>query len=367
MAARPFSRPCLACGAVLLSLAALGFLSVTAQADKKAEPPENQAKLNPNKPPGPPPPGMVWIAGGEFFMGIAADSIPKKFPRHFHDAVFVHKVYVDGFWMDKTEVTNEDFARFVKASRYLTIAERKPDPKDYPGVPPEKVPQEPFSIVFTPPGPKDDVDLGDRLSWWKMVKGASWKHPEGPANNLKGREKHPVVHICWEDAMAYCQWAKKRLPTEAEWEFAARGGLDRKLYCWGEQLKPKGKWMCNAWQGDFPRENTRADGFAATAPVGTFPPNGYGLVDMAGNVWEWCLDWYQEDYYRHSAKRNPKGPNGPKAGFDPQEPGVPKRIMRGGSFLCADNYCLRYIPGARGKGEPKSAANHVGFRCVRDP
>jgi formylglycine-generating enzyme len=329
---------------------------------RPAEKPAARPRLNPNKPPGPAPTGMVWIPGGEFYMGIARKQLPKGFdsPDIFQDAFHVHKVYVDGFWMDKTEVTNEQFARFVKATGYVTLAERKPDPRDFPGLPAEKVPGKPFSIVFQKPKSEDVEPLG----WWKAVPGACWKHPEGPGSNLKGRDSHPVVHVAWDDAVAYARWAGKRLPTEAEWEFAARGGLDRKLYCWGNDLKPGGKWVCNIWQGKFPFKNTAEDGFEGTAPVGSFPANGYGLRDMAGNVWEWCADWYRPDYYEDSPARNPKGP---KDSYDPFEPGIPKRVLRGGSFLCADNYCMRYLPGARSKAEPRSAASHTGFRCVKDP
>jgi formylglycine-generating enzyme required for sulfatase activity len=304
---------------------------------------------------------MVWVRGGKFYMGIAKTQLPKylSIPDLFEDAVAVHKVYVDGFWMDRTEVTNEQFARFVKATGYVTMAERKPDPRDFPGVPPEKVPTAPCSIVFRKPsGPHAEA-----RDWWKVVKGASWKHPEGPGSDLKGREKHPVVQVCWDDAIAYAKWAGKRLPTEAEWEFAARGGLDRKLYCWGDKQKPGGKWMCNVWQGEFPLRNTAEDGFAGMATVGSFAPNGYGLYDMAGNAWEWCADFYRPDYYEKSLARNPKGP---ASSYDPFEPGVAKRVLRGGSFLCADNYCMRYLPGARSRGEPRSTANHTGFRCVKD-
>jgi formylglycine-generating enzyme required for sulfatase activity len=296
------------------------------------------------------PEGMVWIPGGEFLMG-EPDPI-------FPDAKPVHKVYVDGFWMDRTEVTNAQFARFVEATGYVTVAERPPDPKEFPTVPPEKL--VPGSIVFSPP--HKEVSLDQPLSWWRYVPGADWRHPEGPDSNLEGREHHPVVQVGWYDAQAYSKWAGKRLATEAEWEYAARGGLKQKRYCWGDELLPGGKWQANIWQGDFPRKNTKEDGFEKTAPVGSFPANGYGLFDMSGNVWEWCADWYRPDYYAGSPARNPQGPD---SSFDPNEPNLPKRVQRGGSFLCSDSYCVRYHPGARGKGEPGSAASHIGFRCVR--
>jgi formylglycine-generating enzyme required for sulfatase activity len=295
---------------------------------------------------------MVWIPGGEFWMGSDDESM--------RDAQPVHRVRVDGFWMDRTEVTNAQFAQFVAVTGYVTVAERTPDSKDYPDAPPELL--VPGSIVFTPPpGP---VPLSNHLVWWRYVPGADWRHPEGPDSSIAGRENHPVVQVCWYDAVAYCQWAGKRLPTEAEWEFAARGGLERKRYVWGDELNPGGKWMVNNWQGRFPSENTAADGFTRTSPVGTFPPNGYGLHDMAGNVWEWCADWYQPGYPAHDRTPNPQGPD---VSHDPAEPGVPKRVQRGGSFLCSDLYCTRYLPGARGKGAPDSGASHVGFRCVLSP
>jgi formylglycine-generating enzyme required for sulfatase activity len=296
--------------------------------------------------PGPVPDDMVWVPGGVFYMGST----------EFDDAQPIHKVLVDGFWMDRTEVTNAQFQQFVDATGYVTIAEKPPDSKQHPG-------QKPFSFVFTPPDKAVNPNECSHLTWWKDVKGADWRHPEGPASDLKGRENHPVVHVSYIDAQAYAAWANKRLPTEAEWEFAARGGLDRKRFCWGDELTPGGKYMANSWQGEFPNKNTLQDGFAGTAPVGSFPANGFGLVDMAGNVWEWCFDWYHPAYYRFSPDKNPQGP---RASFDPQEPAVPKRVQRGGSYLCSDNYCMRYLPGARGKGEPESAANHIGFRCVRD-
>lgn len=301
-------------------------------------------------PPGPAPVGMVWIPPGRFDMGSEHES--------FADAQPVHAVEVNGFWMDRHEVTNAEFARFVKATAYRTIAERKPNPKDFPGVPEDKLVA--GSIVFTPPGAA--VPLDNYTQWWQYVPGASWRHPEGPKSNLKGREKHPVVQVCWDDAVAYAKWAGKRLPTEAEWEYAARGGLKQKDYVWGETFRPAGKFMANTFQGQFPSRNSEADHWSRTAPVASFRPNRFGLYDMAGNVWEWCADWYRPDTYATSPRRNPQGP---PDSDDPQEPGVPKRVQRGGSFLCSDQYCTRYMPGGRGKGAIDSGASHLGFRCVR--
>lgn len=303
------------------------------------------------------PPGMVWVPGGEFTMGTDEPMMTDARP--------LHRVYVDGFWMDRTEVTNEAFARFVDATGYRTVAERPLDPKDFPNVPPEAL--VPGSIVFTPP--KEPVPLTNHLAWWSYVPGASWRTPEGPGSNIDGRARHPVVHVAFEDAEAYCKWAGKRLPTEAEFERAARGGLDGKRYGWGDEMKPGGKAQANTWQGHFPNENTREDGHAGTAPVASYPPNPFGLYDLAGNVWEWCADWYRPDTYAKNAAAGGvvKNPKGPPDSFDPAEPGTPKRVQRGGSFLCSDQYCTRYVPGGRGKGAIDSATTHIGFRCVKDP
>jgi sulfatase modifying factor 1 len=290
-------------------------------------------------------------------------------PDTMDDARPVHRVYVDGFWMDATEVTNEAFAEFVAATQYVTVAERKPRPEDYPGVPVDKLVT--GSVVFTPPD--RPVSLGNPLAWWSYLPGADWRHPEGPGSNLTGRGKHPVVHIAYEDAEAYAKWAGKRLPTEAEWEFASRGGLAGKRYIWGDELQPGGRWMGNIFEGAFPHQNTGADGYTGTAPVGHYDANGYGLYDMAGNVWEWCSDWYRPDTYalqvaaaRGGVVRNPTGPERTDS-YDPQERGMPKRVQRGGSFLCTDQYCTRYMLGSRGKGAPDTGSNHLGFRCVQQP
>jgi formylglycine-generating enzyme required for sulfatase activity len=304
--------------------------------------------------PGQAPEGMVWIPGGEFWMGSDESD--------FTDARPWHRVYVSGFWMDKTEVTNEQFEKFVRATGYVTIAERTPTREEFPTAPQENLVA--GSVVFTPPD--QAVPLDNHLQWWSYVKGANWRHPIGPDSDLKGKEKYPVVHIGYDDALAYCKWAGKRLPTEAEFEFAARGGLDRKPYAWGDEFRPGGKWMANTFQGHFPDKNTGEDGFVGTAPVGSFPPNRYGLYDIAGNVWEWCSDWYRPDYYKILADKGvARNPQGPPDSFDPSEPGTKKRVHKGGSFLCTDQYCKRYEPGGRGKGEPDTGTNHLGFRCVR--
>lgn len=298
---------------------------------------------------------MVWVPGGEFWMGTDHSRMGDSRP--------VHRVYVDGFWMDKTEVTNAQFAKFVENTGYVTLAEKTPTAAEFPGAPPENLVA--GSVIFQPPD--HDVPLDNHFRWWGYVKGANWRHPEGPNSDLKGKEAHPVVHVAWPDAVAYAAWAGKRLPTEAEWEFAARGGLDRKPYVWGDEFAPAGRQESNIFQGAFPNRNTLEDGYRTTAPAGSFKANGYGLYDMAGNVWEWVADWYRPDTYAQQAAqgvaRNPRGPSG---SFDPSEPGIPKRVMRSGSFLCSDQYCSRYMPGGRGKGDINTGTNHLGFRCVRD-
>lgn len=312
------------------------------------------------------PPGMVWIPGGEFSMGskeVTATTCPiLEGMRLVADARPVHQVQLSGFWMDETEVTNEEFDRFVKATGYLTVAERTPTAQELPGVLAENLVA--GGAVFSPVS--EHVAVTDSYQWWRYVPGANWRHPEGLQSNLKGREKHPVVQIAYQDAEAYAKWAGKKLPTEAQYEFAARGGLAGKTYPWGDQFRPGGKYMANTYQGEFPVLDTASDGFRGTSPVKAFAPNGYGLFDMAGNVWEWCSDWYHPDYYAELAKSGAvRDPQGPTSSWDPQEPDVPKRVHRGGSYLCTEQYCSRYKVGTRGKGEPDSTTNHLGFRCVK--
>jgi formylglycine-generating enzyme required for sulfatase activity len=287
------------------------------------------------------------------------------------DALPVHLVSVDAFWMDRTPVTNAEFQRFVRATGYITVAERQLDPRDYPGVPISKL--VPGSAVFRPT--VQPVPLDNPLQWWRYTPGARWQHPEGPESSLRDRADHPVVHVAFEDASAYAKWAGKRLPTEAEFEFAARGGFDRNLYPWGNELMPGNKPMANIWQGTFPARDRGEDGYLSTSPVTAFPPNGFGLYDMGGNVWQWCADWYRPDYYAVLAKPAPglasgatpvaRNPQGPSDSFDPQEPGAAKRVQRGGSYLCTDQYCARYLVGSRGKGEVTSGASNLGFRLVQ--
>ena len=309
---------------------------------------------------------MVWLDGGSFEMGFATGE---------RDEQPVHQVKVDGFWIGRHEVTNAEFEAFVNDSKYETIAERKPKPEDFPEIPPaEFAGIKAGSIVFTPPNEDVPIEMLKNhnafLAWWKYVPNASWRMPDGPGKTgYQEKMDHPVVHISWYDADAYCKWltkktgVKHRLPTEAEWEFAARGGLKGQEYIWGDKQEPEGKIMANIWQGRFPRENTEKDGYYSTAPVGKYPPNGYGLFDMGGNVWEWCSDWYMPNYYSNSPVSNPKGPS---ESYDPNEPGQWKRVQRGGSFLCTDLYCGSFRPYRRMKTTPDTGMNHSGFRVVAE-
>lgn len=299
---------------------------------------------------------MVWIPGGSFLMGS---------DLHYPEEAPVHRVTVDGFWMERHEVTNARFARFVAETGHVTDAERSADPSAYPGAQPEML--VPSSVVFVKP--RQRVDLRNYFNWWAYVPGADWRHPEGPASSIARRQDHPVVHVTFADAAAYARWAGRELPTEAEWELAARGGLDGAEYGWGDELFPDGRYMANTWQGEFPIQNNVEDGFEGTAPVGSFPPNGYGLHDTIGNVWEWTTDWY-DSHHRGAggccaATHNPRG-GAQDASFDPRTPEVriPRKVMKGGSFLCAPNYCRRYRPAAR-MGQPIDTSTcHLGFRCM---
>lgn len=305
----------------------------------------------------PPHPGMVRIPGGTFLMG-SDDHYPEEAPAH--------PVTVDGFWMDRYAVTNSAFRRFVAATGYVTVAERAPDPADYPEAAPELL--VPGSAVFRKPPYR--VDLRDYQQWWRYIPGTDWRHPDGPASSLNGKWNHPVVHVAYEDAEAYAAWAGKALPTEAEWECAARGGLDGATYVWGEAFAPGGMMMANTWQGEFPWQNPRSDGYERTAPVGSFPPNGYGLYEMAGNVWEWTTDWYAPRHPDAVAQSccTPSDSRGVTAeqNLDPFQPQIriPRKVLKGGSYLCAPNYCLRYRPAARQPQAIDSSTCHIGFRCV---
>lgn len=355
-------------GARLLALGALLYGGCRQPADRESAAPVVAAGFSATVPTSAPPatpapPGMVWIPGGEYSRGAEDPALGFcVVEQPMPDALPIHRVKVAGFWMDETEVTNAQFAEFVAATGYVTIAERPLDPRDFPGVPASAL--QPGALVFT--APSGPVPLNDVSGWWRYVPGAFWRQPEGPGSSLAGREQHPVVHIAHADAEAYAAWAGKRLPTEAEWEFAARGGQAGQPYVWGNVLKPAGRWMANLWQGPFPFGNSGEDGYRTTSPVRTFPPNAYGLYDLSGNVWEWCSDWYRADTYAALAARGvADNPRGPAASHDPAEPGVPKRVQRGGSFLCTDQYCSSYAVGARGRGDVSTGSNHAGFRCVK--
>ena len=302
---------------------------------------------------------MIWIPGGAFRMGS---------DRHYVEEAPAHRVIMDGFWMDATPVTNRQFAAFVEATGHVTVAERKPDPRDYPGALPHML--RAGSLVFSPtPRP---VSLEDWSQWWSFRFGADWRHPLGPDSSIRGLDDHPVVHVAYPDALAYARWAGKSLPTEAQWEYAARGGLEGAEFAWGDELTPNGRHMANTWQGAFPFENTAEDGFERTSPVGSYPANGYGLFDMIGNVWEWTCDWYEPRHPDEALKacctpRNPRGGREERS-YDPLQPSVriPRKVLKGGSHLCAPSYCRRYRPAARHPEPIDTSAGHVGFRCVTD-
>jgi formylglycine-generating enzyme required for sulfatase activity len=301
---------------------------------------------------------MVWIAGGTFRMGS---------DRHYPEEAPVHRVHVDGLWMDRTPVTNRQFRAFVEATGHVTCAEIAPDPKDYPGARPHML--KAGSLVFSPPR-RRVVDLHDWSQWWTFTFGADWRHPYGPGSSIHGLYDHPVVHVAYSDAEAFARWAGKDLPTEAEWEHAARGGLDGAEFAWGDELTPGGRHMANTWQGAFPHENLVRDGYRRTSPVTAFPANGYGLHDMIGNVWEWTADWYAQKHEADAAKPccipgNPRGGREEES-YDPCQPRVriPRKVLKGGSHLCAPNYCRRYRPAARHAQPLDTSTCHVGFRCV---
>ena len=303
------------------------------------------------------PEGMIRIPGGTFRMGSDA---------HYPEEAPVHRVAVDGFWMDRHPVTNREFEKFVEATSHVTLAEIPPDAKDYPGALPDMLYA--GSLVFVPPGRA--VDLRDWGQWWTFLTGADWRHPYGPNSSINGLDDHPVVHVTFADAQAYAGWAGKELPTEAEWEFAARGGLDGAAYAWGDELTPGGRHRANTWQGNFPHQNLCLDGFTRTSPVTAFPPNDYGLYDMIGNVWEWTTDWYAPAHAADAPKaccipENPRGGR-EEASYDPRQPAIriPRKVIKGGSHLCAPNYCRRYRPAARHAHPVETSTSHIGFRCV---
>ena len=345
-----------------------GILSCTSPSSRKQEGKSNGSEAQssgfiPNTSPAPAdgPPGMVWIPGGQFIMGALDDDQQAR-----PDERPAHTVKIDGFWMDATEITNKQFEEFVSATGYVTTAEKKPEWEDIKKQLPPDTPKPPDSVlvaasmVFTPVATDN---LFDWSQWWSWVQDANWRHPQGPDSDIEGKENHPVVQVSWDDAKAYLDWAGKRFPTEAEWEFAARGGLSNKIYPWGNDNNIA---VCgNTWQGKFPEHNTREDGFFTTAPVKSYRPNGYGLYDMAGNVWEWTSDWYNVDYYGQCADLgtviNPSGADTP---FDPRQPYTPQRVQRGGSFLCNDSYCSSYRASARMHCSPDTGQDHAGFRGV---
>jgi len=311
-------------------------------------------------PAAPPFPDMVWVPGGIFRMGS---------DKHYPEERPVHRVTVDGFWMDRYPVSNERFARFVEATGHKTFAEFVPNAEDYPGALPEMLYA--GSLVFEQPSGK--VDIKDFTNWWKYVRGADWRHPHGAEHSNDGLDNHPVVHVTFGDAEAFARWEGKDIPTEAEWEFAARGGLDGAAFAWGDEFLPGDRHMANTWQGEFPWQQLTRDGFDRTSPIGSFPPNGYGIYDMIGNVWEWTSDWYQPKHPGEVVKACciPANPRGPKKedSYDLRQPEIkiPRKVLKGGSHLCAPNYCRRYRPAARFPEPVDTSTSHVGFRCIVRP
>ena len=304
---------------------------------------------------------MAWVPGATFWMGS---------DRHYPEEAPARQVTVGGFWIDPGPVTNREFARFVRSTGHVTLAERAPDPADYPGARPELL--VPFSVVFA--APRHRVSLADTSNWWAAVPGTDWRHPQGPGSSIRAKPDHPVVHVAWQDALAYASWAGKDIATEAEWELAARGGLDGAEFAWGSELTPGGRWMANTWQGEFPIRNTRDDGYEGTSPVGAFPANGHGLYDMIGNVWEWTSDWYTA--HAGGGPGSARQPNACCGGaasarelsIDARDPArIPRKVMKGGSHLCAPNYCRRYRPAARMAQPIDTSTSHLGFRCVIRP
>lgn len=307
--------------------------------------------------------GMVLIPGGIFEMGADNEQAdPDEYPKH--------KVQVDAFYMDITEVTNTQFKKFIDATGYITTAEKRPDWEEMKKTLPSGTPKPDESLLVAASlvfkKSETQVNFNDYKQWWIWVEGANWKQPQGPNSTIKGKENYPVVHISWDDAMAYCKWAGKRLPTEAEWEFAARGGLINNIYPWGNENVNSGKPKCNSWEGTFPNKNIKTDGYITSAPVQSFAPNAYCLYDMAGNVWEWCSDYYNANYYKELENKITKNPKGATTAFDPQEPLAEKRSLRGGSFLCNDSYCSGYRVARRMKSSHDTGLEHTGFRCVKD-
>ena len=299
---------------------------------------------------------MVFVPGGEFLMGS---------DRHYIEEAPAHRVKVDGFWIDKTPVTNAQFRRFVEGTGHNTFAEIVPDAKDYPGALPHML--RAGSLVFVKS--KAPVDLGNWSNWWTFCFGADWRHPHGPESSIDGLDQYPVLHVAYRDAQAYARWAGKELPTEAEWEFAARGGLDAAEFAWGDKFEPEGYPMAKTWQGEFPWQNLLRDGYEYTSPVGVFPANGYGIYDMIGNVWEWTTDWYASRHPEQKSCCAPQNPRGAseEESYDPRQPKIkiPRKVIKGGSHLCAPSYCRRYRPAARHAEPVDTSTGHLGFRCIR--